>query len=89
MSKLSKAKEKCQSVLLSFNSALDPSVNLSKHVDDLDFIEIIMDVELSTGCSIAEGETSVKDFNTVDDLVTWLAKEIVNDILQLHKLLLD
>jgi len=81
MSKLSKAKEKCQSVLLSFNNALYPNVNLSKYVDDLDFIDIIMDVELSTGFIVGEvGDKSVKDFNTVDDFITWMASEIVKGI---------
>lgn len=46
-------------------------------IDDLDFIEIIMEVELEFDCKISEGETTSSDFNNVSDLIDWLAKKVV------------
>ena len=44
------------------------------YIDDLDFIEILMEVEVTFGCVIEEDKV-VDDFNTVGDLSKWLAEK--------------
>lgn len=45
-------------------------------IDDLDFIELLMDTEVEFDCSIDEGITSIDEFKTVKDLVEWVATKI-------------
>ena len=41
-------------------------------MDDLDFIEILMEVEKEFDISIDEGLNRIYDFKTLDDMAKWL-----------------
>lgn len=45
-------------------------------LDDLDFIVIIMEVELEFGCDIDEGDTRIRDFKKISDLIDWLVLNV-------------
>ena len=45
---------------------------LSEGLDDLDFIEIIMQVELDLDIKIIEEQKRITDFETIKDLIDWM-----------------
>lgn len=45
-------------------------------ISEIDFIEIIMELEKEFDCSIEEGEIGVENFETVNDMVKWLTLQI-------------
>lgn len=47
-----------------------------ERLDDLDFIEIIMEVELHFDVAITEGDKRIDDFEKVKDLIDWLEPNV-------------
>jgi acyl carrier protein len=45
---------------------------LSERLDELDFIEIIMQVELDLDIKIIEEQKRITDFETIKDLIDWM-----------------
>lgn len=70
------ARQRCLSVI----NTIAPTTELDEQVkgwlDDLDFVEIVMEVELQFDCMIEDGETRIDDFEKVSDLVDWLASNV-------------
>lgn len=66
-------RQRCLNVI----NIIAPTTELNEQVkgwlDDLDFVEIVMEAELQFDCKIEEGETVIDDFDKVSDLVDWLA----------------
>jgi len=69
-------RQRCLSVI----NTIAPTTELDEQVkgwlDDLDFVEIVMETELQFDCKIEEGETRIDDFDKVSDLVEWLASNV-------------
>ena len=69
-------RQRCLSVI----NTIVPTTELDEQVkgwlDDLDFIEIVMEAELQFDCKIEEGETRIDDFEKVSDLVDWLVSNV-------------
>lgn len=56
-------------------------VNLNDEIHDyllseIDFVEIIMELEKEFDCTIEEGEIGVENFETVNDMVKWMSLQI-------------
>jgi len=47
-----------------------------ERLDDLDFVEIIMEVELVFDTTITEGDKRIDDFEKVKDLIDWLEPNV-------------
>ena len=69
-------RQRCLSVV----NTIAPTTELDEQVkgwlDDLDFVEIVMEAELQFDCRITEGETRIEDFEKVSDLVDWLSSNV-------------
>lgn len=50
--------------------------NVKGWLDDLDFIEIVMQAELEFDWTIKEWEKKIDDFEKVSDLVDWLVNNV-------------
>jgi len=49
---------------------------MDEYLDDLDFIEIIMEAELEFDVAIQEQDKRIDDFETVKDLIDWLETNV-------------
>ena len=49
---------------------------LDERLDDLDFVEIIMEVESHFDVAITEGNKRIDDFEKVKDLIDWLEPNV-------------
>ena len=56
---------------------------LDEGLDDLDFLEIVIEAELQFDCTIKEGQTRIDDFEKVSDLVDWLASNVIKSVCDL------
>ena len=69
-------RQRCLSVI----NTIKPTTELDKQVegwlDDLDFVEIVMEAEFQFDCKIEEGETRIDDFDKVSELVDWLVSNV-------------
>ena len=69
-------RQRCLSVI----NIIAPTTELDEQVkgwlDDIDFVEIVMEAELEFDCIITEGKTRIDDFDKVSDLVDWLASNV-------------
>lgn len=69
-------RQRCLSVI----NTIVPTTELDEQVkgwlDNLDFVEIVMEAELQFDCTIKEGETRIDDFEKVSDLVDWLVSNV-------------
>ncbi len=69
-------KKRCFDVVNTAVGPIEMEDKVKDLIDDLDFVEIVMEAELEFNCSIDEGEARVDDFHTVSDLVDWLADHV-------------
>ncbi len=69
-------RQRCLSVI----NTIAPTTELDEQVkgwlDDLDFVEIVMEAEFQFDCKIEEGETRIDDFDKVSDLVDWITSNV-------------
>ena len=49
---------------------------IDERLDDLDFVEIIMEVESEFDTTITEGDKRMEDFEKVKDLIDWLEPNV-------------
>ncbi len=49
---------------------------MDEYLDDLDFVEIIMESELEFDVAIQEQDKRIDDFETVKDLIDWLENNV-------------
>ena len=57
-------------------SATEEGENIQGYLDDLDFIEIIMEVEQSFDVNITNGNKRIYDFDKVKNLIDWLKTKV-------------
>ena len=69
-------RQRCFSVINIIAPETEMGENVKGWLDDLDFVEIIMQAELEFDCRIKEGETRIDDFEKVSDLVDWLVNNV-------------
>ena len=69
-------RQRCLSVINTIAPTTELDEQLKGWLDDLDFVEIIMEAELQFDCKIEEGERGIDDFEKVSDLVDWLASNV-------------
>ena len=62
---------------------------LDEGLDDLDFLEIVIEAELQFDCTIKEGQTRIDDFEKVSDLVDWLASNVIKSVCDLYSTIED
>lgn len=69
-------RQRCFSVINIIAPETEMDENVAGWLDDIDFIEIVMQAELEFYCTIKEGETRIDDFEKVSDLVDWLVNNV-------------
>jgi len=69
-------RQRCLSVINTIAPTTELDEKVKRWLDDLDFVEIVMEAELQFDCTIKEGETTIDDFEKVSDLVDWLASNV-------------
>lgn len=69
-------KQRCLSVINTIAPTTELNEQIKGWLDDLDFVEIVMEAELQFDCKIEEGETTIDDFEKVSDLVDWLVSNV-------------
>lgn len=69
-------RQRCFSVINIIAPETEMNENVKGWLDDLDFVEIVMQAELEFDCTINEGETRIDDFEKVSDLVDWLGNNV-------------
>lgn len=69
-------KQRCFSVINIIAPQTEMYEDVKGWLDDLDFVEILIQAELEFDCTIKEGETRIDDFEKVSDLVDWLVKNV-------------
>lgn len=69
-------RQRCLSVINTIAPTTEMDENVKGWLDDLDFVEIVMQAELQFDCKIEEGETRIDDFEKVSDLVDWLVNNV-------------
>jgi acyl carrier protein len=69
-------RQRCLSVINTIAPDTEIDEQVKGWLDDLDFVEIVMEAELQFDCTIKEGETRIDDFEKVSDLVDWLASNV-------------
>jgi acyl carrier protein len=73
---LGAVRQRCFSVVNIIAPETEMDENVKGWLDDLDFVEIVMQAELEFDCTINEGETRIDDFEKVSDLVDWLVNNV-------------
>jgi len=53
---------------------------MDEYLDDLDFVEIIMESELEFDVAIQEQDKRIGDFETIKDLIDWLEPNVANGL---------
>ena len=69
-------KNRCFSIINIIAPGTEMNEKIEGWLDGLDFIEIIMKVEIEFDCTIKECETNIDGFEKISDLVDWLVKNI-------------
>jgi len=74
------AEQELRNKLLGIIQKVIPTTELHEStagwIDDLDFLEIVINIERDLGCTINETETYIKQLESVDKLVDWLVQNI-------------
>ena len=73
---IANVRQRCLSIIDTIVPDTEIEEQVKGWLDDLDFVEILMEVELQFDCTIEEGETRIDDFEKVSDLVDWLASNV-------------
>ena len=69
-------RRRCLSLIKTIAPTTKMYENVKGWLDDLDFVEIVMQAELQFDCKIEEGEIGIDDFEKVSDLVDWLVSNV-------------
>lgn len=69
-------RQRCLSLINTIAPTTEMYENVKGWLDDLDFVEIVMQAELQFDCKIEEGEIGIDDFEKVSDLVDWLVNNV-------------
>ena len=68
--------QRCFNVVNIIAPSTEIDENVKGWLDDLDFVEIVMETEKEFDCIIEEGDKRICDFDTIRDLVKWLSSNV-------------
>ena len=72
-------RQRCFSVINNVAPGTDMDDYINGWLSELDFIEILLRIELEFNYVIREGKPTIDDFDKVSDLVEWLVNALLAD----------